>query len=90
MSKPGWMLAAAIIWTTVGSGCATPPDVGYVTQPLPLPARPVLPRLTATDLACLPDDAYRRLVERERLRREYAEELEAIIRATHHETDDGG
>lgn len=75
-------LAAAIILITAGSGCAAP-EVRYVIEPLPLPARPVLPAIGEAELMCLSDDAYHRLVERERLRREYAEKLEEIIKATH-------
>lgn len=55
----------------------------YVTRPLPLPERPVLPQVYETELMCLSDDAYRNLVERYRLLRNYAERLEAIIRSTH-------
>lgn len=76
---------AATIWILTGSGCAPwrAPDVHYVTEPLPLPERPVLPRLTEDDLMCLSDDAYARLMLRDLRRRQYAEELESIIRATH-------
>lgn len=70
-----FMLAAAL------SGC-TPP-VRQVGQPLPLPERPLLPRVYEAELMCLSEETYRRVVERERLRREYAEILEIIIRATH-------
>lgn len=70
-------LAAAVL-----SGCAAP-EVRYMTVPLPCPERPVLPGISEADLACLSDAAYRRLVERERLRREYAEQLDALCRSTH-------
>jgi hypothetical protein len=70
-----FLLAAAL------AGC-TPP-VRQVSQPLPLPERPLLPRVYDAELSCLSDETYRRVVERERLRREYAETLETIIRATH-------
>lgn len=86
------MLIAAIILTAIGNGCAAkiivPPVAPEtitksVVAPLSLPERPVLPPLSAEDVLCLSDDAYRRLVVRDRLRRQYAEGLEAIIRATH-------
>lgn len=80
--------ATAIIWLAIGSGCAQTPEVRYVTRPLTLPPRPALPVLVPADVQCLSDDAYRRLVERDRQRRNYAEILEAIIRATH-EVEDG-
>jgi hypothetical protein len=76
------LTAIAIISTLIGSACSTVPEVRYVTRPLTAPARPVLPRVSAEDMSCLTDQAYRKLVERERLRREYSEDLEAIIRST--------
>lgn len=92
MTKRAFMLVAAIILMAAGSGCAAKiivPPVAPETvtksvfAPLPLPDRPVLPPLSAEDMNCLSDDAYRRLVARDRLRRQYAEDLETIIRATH-------
>lgn len=74
-------ILAATIWTILGSGCAAT-EIRYVAAPLPLPPRPVLPAVSAQDLAPLPDNVYRRIGERDRLRRQYAEELEAIICAT--------
>lgn len=80
------ILIAATISTILGSGCAT--EVRYLAAPLPLPPRPVLPSVRAQDLAPLPDQVYRVIVDRERLRREYSEELEAIICATNEEPTD--
>lgn len=84
MPKPLQLLflVAALVLVTVSLPACTLP-VRYTSEPLPLPARPLLPALTAADLACLTDDAYRRLLTRDLLRRQYAEELEAIIGATH-------
>lgn len=66
------------------AGCASaPPQVRYLSTPLPLPPRPVLPALPGAELQCLSDATYRDLVRRDRLRRDYAEQLEAIIRSTH-------
>lgn len=76
-----WKRAIAITSLAIGSAC-TAPEVRYVTHPLELPVRPLLPVVRPDDLQCLPVDAYRRIVERERLRRNYAETLEAIIRST--------
>ncbi|WP_427501382.1 hypothetical protein ACQE3E_06685 [Methylomonas sp. MED-D] len=50
--------------------------------PLTRPTRPVLPAITAPELTCLTDDAYAKLAERNRLQRQYAEELETIIDST--------
>ena len=82
MAKSVWLMAAATILMVFGSGC-TVSEKRYVTEPLPLPVRPVLPQLSADEAACLSDETYRRLVDRDRLRREYAEKLEVIIRSTH-------
>lgn len=76
-----------VLLSAAMAGCVCQPEVRHIVEPLPLPSRPLLPALTADDLACLSDDAYRRLVERDMLRRHYAEELEAIIRSTR---DKGG
>jgi hypothetical protein len=75
------MMIAVIILITIGSGCAT--EVRYISQPLPLPARPVLDSVTEHELSVLPPDVYRRLKNRDRERKQYAEELETIIKSTH-------
>lgn len=74
-----WCVMALIAFAL--SGCAQP--TRHVSQPLPLPERPLLPRVYEAELSCLSAETYRRVVERERLRREYAETLEIIIRSTH-------
>jgi hypothetical protein len=77
------LLATAIILITLGinTGCAS--RIEYVSQPLPLPVRPILPPVTANDLECVSDTAYDALVNRETLLRHYAEDLETIISSTH-------
>lgn len=79
-----WQKATAIISLAIGSGCSAP-EVRYVTRPLELPVRPLLPGIQPAEFACLSQETYGRLVERERLRRNYAEELEAVIQSTHPE-----
>lgn len=64
------------------AGCASQP-VEYVTAPLPKPPRPELPTLSGEELECLSDEAYRKVVTRGQLRRDYAEQLEAVILSTH-------
>lgn len=80
------LTVAAIILITTGSGCATT-QVEYYQRPLPLPPRPVLPALTAQDLSCISDADYKKLVTRNRLRKQYTEELELIIKSTHEQGD---
>jgi hypothetical protein len=75
------LLAAAIISTTIGSGCAGT-QVRYVAEPIPLPAHPVLPRITEEEANEIRGDVWRKIEERDRKRRQYAEELEAEICAT--------
>lgn len=76
MSKSILLLIAAIISSSCTSTTIYRPD------PLPLPAEPELPRIAAEDLQCLSQDAYRRLVKRDRVRRQYAEKLAEIIKST--------
>lgn len=73
----------------LAAGC-TNPRVEYVTAPLPLPPRPELPVVPGEALQCLAPDTYRALVERDRARRDYAEQLEAIIESTHTDDDTNG
>jgi hypothetical protein len=61
------------------SGCAT--RVEYITPQIPIPPPPVLPTVSADELACLPDEAYEALAVRDALRKGYAEQLRDIIRA---------
>lgn len=60
------------------AGCAT---VHPVPVTLPLPPRPVLTPVTASQVQCLAPDTYTALVNRERALRTWGLELEAIIRA---------
>ena len=77
-----WLIA--VIWITIGAGCqsscpATTPQI----VALQLPARPVLPAIKAEEVKCLSDDTNSRVAERNRLQRQYAEEMETIILSTH-------
>lgn len=71
-----------LILTTTGCPAPAPLEIIQTPDPLPLPARPVLPAIKGHELGCLSGDAYRRLAERQRLLRQYAEELEVIIQST--------
>lgn len=73
----------ALILLMTGPGCqpVTPP-VQLQMVALPLPARPVLPAIPATELTCLSDEVYSRLANRNRLLRHYAEELEVIVKSS--------
>lgn len=72
---------AAVLLLIVIVGCAKPP-VEYRPVPLHLiPIRPQLPTVRADELRCLSDDAYLRLVERDRMLRQNNEELRALLGA---------
>ena len=61
-------------------GCAS--SVEYVPVALTLPESPVLPTIKSTELQCLSDEAYTKLVQRDRLQRGHIQVLEAIIVST--------
>lgn len=66
------------------SGCSLIPErTVYVQEPLPIPERPVLPTVPADELACLSDEAYADLAERDAALRGHVERLERIIETTH-------
>lgn len=76
------MVIVATLIATGSTGC-TSQRVQYQILPLPLPERPLLPAISADELQCLSDETYSKLAERNRLRRQYAEQLETIITSTH-------
>lgn len=61
------------------------PQVQYVpvVVHLPLPPRPMLPPVDAAQIECLTDDVVRLIVQRDQMRRNYAAQLETIIKSTH-------
>lgn len=67
-------------------GCAAQPPVEkvvYVTTPLELPGRPTLPTWKAADMQCLSTEMKQKILDRDTLRKNYSEQLEAIIKSTH-------
>jgi len=67
----------AIVWLLVG--CATH---SYLYQPVPaylIPSKPELQKVKAAELACLSDDVYERLANRDRIRQQYEDELRALL-----------
>lgn len=66
-----------VVWLLVG--CSTH---SYLYRPVPaalVPQKPDLPTIRAAELQCLSDDAYLRLANRDRLQRQYAAELRALL-----------
>ena len=74
-----------MVWIILGlmqMGCTTPQPPQIIQTALPLPVRPVLASISSAELTCLTDDVYARLAARNRLQRQYAEQLEVIIKST--------
>jgi len=72
------------------SGCSyfhteppTPTErIIYKTVPLVLPNRPILPTFGAKDVVCISKEIKEKIIERDRLRKQYSEQLEIIIMST--------
>ena len=78
------LLVAAICVLAIAlpAGCAhveQPPTIAHRPVTLPTIPRPVLPPVAATAVQCLSPSAYRRLVERERLLRNWGLAEQAVI-----------
>lgn len=68
-----WLMACLVML-----GCASPG--GYQAVPAWLvPLKPVVPTVSAQELACLSDDAYLRLAERDRACWQHVRELRAVL-----------
>lgn len=76
------LLSVMTLIMTGLTGCPEPLPAQVIQEPLTRPARPVLPAIKAADLQCLSDETYFRLAQRNRLHRQYAEQLELIIDST--------
>lgn len=77
-SRPAWFPGWLVCFVVCFAGCAT---IRPVPVTLPLPPRPVLTPVTASQVQCLAPDTYTALVDRERSLRGWGLELEAIIAA---------
>lgn len=79
-------MTVALASITIGlASCAHQPPQ-HIAVALPCPPRPVLPHVTAAELAPLAPDVYGRIRERERLMSNYADVLAAMCQATQGET----
>ena len=76
------LLIVTILIMTGLAGCPATQLPQINRTALPLPPRPVLPAIKSAELACLSDGTYERIAHRNRLIRQYAEELELIIKST--------
>lgn len=74
------MRAAGLIAFLLLAGCASPPEIRYRAVPPELiPDPPVVPTIPASDLQCLSEATYSKLATRDKLRRQYAKELRALL-----------
>ena len=64
-------------------GCSLPEREVYVQEPIPVPPRPDVPTVSAEDLDCLSDDAYRDLAERDAVMEAHIWRLESLLQTTH-------
>ncbi len=70
-------VGALLVWLL--AGCTTH---SYLYQPVPaylIPGKPDFPKIKSSELACLSDDAYERLANRDRIRQQYEDELRALL-----------
>ena len=79
------MRSTLILFSLLLAACA--PEIQYRVLPLARPERPVLPKIKAQELTCIDQSTYQKLYDRQRLIKDYAIVLEAIIDSTHHNED---
>lgn len=81
--KQAVFVAVAIV--ALLTGCTTH---SYIYRPIPanlIPLEPEVPKIKAEELQCLSDSAYERLANRDRMRKQYADELRALLGDGHGE-----
>lgn len=83
MSRKLLLALALAAATTFLSSCSHLERLVFVSEPLPLPDRPELPRIPADELMTISDEAFESLVRRDVLQAQHIIRLEAIIRTTH-------
>ena len=79
-----WLTIAILIFLSL-TGCA--PNVQTVFLPFELtrPPKPLVPRITAGDLACNSKDVVQKIMDRDRIISDYANLLATIIDSTKQE-----
>lgn len=50
---------------------------------LPIPPEPVYPKISGQDMRCLSDDAYSKIIKRDKMKSAHIKTLEGIIKSTH-------
>lgn len=83
--KRNLMISLVAIGSLTACAVNTPPEVKiekeyiYITPKFITPKRPSLPTWKGSDMECLDDSIKSKISERDRMRKEYAEDLEAIL-----------
>ena len=82
--KPIILILSYILFLTAcSSNPPTPVEkIIYINTPLTLPAKPLLPILNSSEVKCLNDETKKILIDRDRKRADYIEQLELIINST--------
>lgn len=62
------------------SGCAAKPV--YLPVPLNLPPKPEIQKITASEVSCLSSETKNKLIQRDRMIKQYIKELESVIEST--------
>ena len=62
----------------LASGCSS----HAISVRLPLPPKPLVPKIINSDLICISDDAYEILVKRDIAHKHYEQRLESVIKST--------
>lgn len=70
---------------TINATEPTTPKIVYVTTPLPIPKKPQLPKVSSSDLECVPEDTKQKLLQRDILIKNYVSDLETAVFSTHSE-----
>lgn len=77
------LLSGLVLGLAITSSSCSTVEHRYVQEPIPIPDRPVLPRILAADLMCLSATTYESLVERDATQAAHIMRLENLLRTTH-------
>lgn len=80
------LIIISLLAIGVVSCASTPPTpverVIYKTTPFQLPSAPTLPTWKASDMSCLSVEMKQKILNRDKARKGYIEELQTIIKST--------
>lgn len=64
------------------AGCVAQPKTVYLPVPIALPAKPEIPKVPGKELSCLSDSAKEKLLNRDKVIKDYILLLEETIKST--------